>query len=137
MTDRAPAVPPSGSDSTPRRSGDSREYAGAAPAHVASRRDRQVELLPLPVVAGVRWFRRQHQAQRVDDVRARFFARATLAMYALDLRNRGDHPAVLTVFVDDRQLERLGHDPKRYFGARLVGGGNASRRGGRTARILG
>jgi hypothetical protein len=46
-------------------------------------------------------------SERVEDVRTGLVAIATLAQDAWDGRDRGDDPTVVTVLIEDRQIQRL------------------------------
>lgn len=51
----------------------------------------------------------ENAAQRIDHVRACFFARAALAVGPNDLGHGGDDHVPLAALVDDRQMERFAH----------------------------
>ena len=100
---------PSECGSRLRRSADSPERAGNARVRGASRCDRQVKLLALPLITVARRLGRQHQSESVDDVRARLLTRTPLTEDALHLRNRRDHPALFTWLKNDRDCKLLRH----------------------------
>jgi hypothetical protein len=51
----------------------------------------------------------EHAAQGIDHVRPSLLARPALAVRAGHLGDRGDDPAVVALFVDDRHPELLAH----------------------------
>jgi hypothetical protein len=67
-----------------------------------------MQCLTLTPITGVAGLWREHQAQRIDDVRACLLPRVSLAEYASHLRDRRDDPALLARLINDRQISRSG-----------------------------
>lgn len=71
-----------------------------------------MQCLTLTPITGVAGLWREHQAQRIDDVRACLLPRVPLTEYASHLRDRRDDPALIARLINDRQIKLLRHGPQ-------------------------
>ncbi len=93
----------------PRPPGDNRGSRDDALDRAASCSDRQMQRLTLSPITGVAGLRREHQSQRINDIRACLIPRAPLAEDTSHLRDRRDDPAFIAGLIDDRQIKLLRH----------------------------
>ncbi len=78
---------------------------------VASCSDRQMQRLTLAAISGIAGLWREHQTQRIDDVRARLLPRTPLAKDTSHLRDRRNDPAFVSRLINNRQIKPLSHRP--------------------------
>ncbi len=95
----------------PRRLDDNRWPSDDVLDRAASCSDRQMQRLTLAAISGIAGLWREHQTQRIDDVRARLLPRTPLAKDTSHLGDRRNDPAFISRLINNRQIKPLSHRP--------------------------